>query len=180
MNTYSLSVAGVTRNLNKIQITPNLTIASFVMLGDTQLIEACSSFLYQKIKNLKIDYLISPEAKSIPLVHSLAVLLNLDYIVIRKSVKGYMNNPIKIKVNSITTIGEQEFVLDGVDADKIRNKRIVIVDDVVSTGGSINATKALLNQLNCNIIAECAVLLEEAGYDNKNLIYLEKLPIWRS
>ena len=102
--TYTLHVAGLTRELKKVRVAPNLRIASFVMLGDTRLIERCADALYEEIKKLgTIEMLVCPEAKGIPLTHALAVRMGVDYVVARKSVKGYMEHPIIAEVKSITT-----------------------------------------------------------------------------
>ncbi len=182
METYSLNVAGLQRELPKVKINDELAIASFVMFGDTQLIEACAEaiILHTDFPSVKdIDILCSPEAKSIPLVHAVARRLNIDYVIARKSVKGYMSEPMVEKVQSITTIGAQTLVLDKSDVEKLEGKNICIVDDVVSTGGSIIGLENMLKKIECNIICKAAVLLEEAGYDKDDLVYLEKLPIFK-
>jgi len=126
-----------------------------------------------------IDVLICPEAKAIPLTHALARVLHLGYVVARKSVKGYMTDPMIEKVQSITTIGAQTLVLDKCDVEKLEGKKVCIVDDVVSTGGSIIGLQKMLEKINCEIVCKIAVLLEEAGYDKDDLVYLEKLPIFK-
>lgn len=180
---YELKVAGLTRKLPKVKINDELAIASFVMLGDTKLIEKCATYLtihpdFPK-NNIEIDVVVCPEAKAIPLVHCVAKILEVDYVVARKSVKGYMVDPIVEKVESITTIGEQMLVLDKPDAEKVKGKNVCIVDDVVSTGGSITSVEKLLQKAEANVVCKAAVLLEEAGYDKDDLVYLEKLPIFR-
>ncbi|MEG1641919.1 MAG: phosphoribosyltransferase family protein [Synergistaceae bacterium] len=181
METYTLNVCGLTRKLRKTPVTDELSIASFVMFGDTELVEKCADALAEKIKALgKIDYLVSPEAKGIPLTHAIAVRLNIDYVVIRKSVKAYMTNPLITDVQSITTAKKQQLVMDEPDVRKLDGKRVCIVDDVVSTGGSLKSVETLLSQINCTVAAKVAVLLEEAGYDGKDLIYLERLPIFKT
>ena len=182
METYTLNVAGLQRELPKVKINDELAIASFVMFGDTQLIEVCAEAIILHIDFPavnEIDILCSPEAKSIPLVHAVARRLNVDYVIARKSVKGYMSEPMVEKVQSITTIGAQTLVLDKSDVEKLEGKNICIVDDVVSTGGSIIGLENMLKKIECNIICKAAVLLEEAGYDKDDLVYLEKLPIFK-
>jgi len=191
METYTLNVAGLQRELPKVKIHDELAIASFVMFGDTELIEACAEaiILHPDFPALnEIDILCSPEAKSIPLVHAIARRLSINYVIARKSVKGYMSNPVIEKVQSITTIGAQTLVLDKSDVEKLQGKRICIIDDVVSTGGSLIGLENMLKKLNhggnvasgnCEVICKAAVLLEEAGYDKDDLIYLEKLPIFK-
>ena len=179
---YELNVAGLTRKLPKVKINDELAIASFVMFGDTELIEACAEaiILHPDFAALnEIDLLCSPEAKSIPLVHAVARRLGINYVIARKSVKGYMSDPIVEKVQSITTIGAQTLVLDRCDVEKLEGKRVCIVDDVVSTGGSIVGLEKMLEKIDCEVICKAAVLLEEAGYDKDDLVYLEKLPIFK-
>ena len=179
---YELHVAGLVRKLPKVKINDELAIASFVMLGDTKLTESCALYLTNHPDFPKgdkdIDVVICPEAKAIPLVHVISRILGVDYIVARKSVKGYMVDPIVEKVESITTIGEQMLVLDKPDADKIKGKNVCIIDDVVSTGGSIISVEKLMKKAEANVVCKAAVLLEDAGYNNPDLVYLENLPIF--
>lgn len=181
-NFYKLHVAGLTRRLPKIRINDTLTIASFVMLGDTELIEKAAQGIYDHpdFPKYDIDILVCPEAKAIPLTHVLAKLIQVNYIVARKSLKSYMSNPIVEKVSSITTKGEQLLVLDGPDVENIRGRNVCIVDDVVSTGGSLKSLENLLSKVGCKVICKTAVLLEEAGYDRDDLVYLARLPIFKS
>ena len=179
---YELNVAGLVRKLPKVKINDELAIASFVMLGDTKLTESCALYLtnhpdFPKGDN-DIDVVICPEAKAIPLVHVISRILGVDYIVARKSVKGYMVDPIVEKVESITTIGEQMLVLDKPDADKIKGKNVCIIVDVVSTGGSIISVEKLMKKAEADVVCKAAVLLEDAGYNNPDLVYLENLPIF--
>ena len=181
---YELKVAGLTRKLPKVKINDGLAIASFVILGDTELIEKCAEAIilhndFPRTPLEKIDIFCSPEAKAIPLVHSIARRLEKDYVIARKSVKGYMNDPMIEKVQSITTIGAQTLVLDRCDVKKIEGKKVCIIDDVVSTGGSIIGLQNMLETIDCNIVCKATILLEEAGYDKDDLVYLEKLPIFK-
>ncbi|MDD4159499.1 MAG: phosphoribosyltransferase family protein [Synergistaceae bacterium] len=176
---YELKICGLQRNLKKVRVKPDLAIASFVMLGDTYLIEKCADALFDKMKGIKgIDMLVCPEAKGIPLTHALAVRLGIDYVVARKSIKGYMENPITSEVKSITTNEKQIIVIDETDAAKLDGKRVCVVDDVVSTGGSLRSLEDVLAKTGCTVISKAAVLLEEGGYDGEDLIYLQKLPVF--
>ena len=177
---YTLEVAGLTRALPLVEIKKGLKIASFVMLGDTKLIEHCASALYTQLQSCAFDYIVCPEAKAIPLAHSLSVRKGVDYIVLRKSVKAYMESPVAVKVNSITTTKTQDLVLNGPDADKIYGKKVCVLDDVISTGSSLTAAKKLLKKVKSEISCMCAVLLEEGGYKGTDLIYLEKLPVFKT
>ena len=179
---YELKVAGLTRKLPKVKINDELAIASFVILGDTELIEECAEaiiLLNDFPKKDEIDIFCTPEAKGIPLVHTIARRLGKDYVIARKSIKGYMDDPMIEKVQSITTIGAQTLVLDRSDVKKLEGKRVGIIDDVVSTGGSLIGLQTMLEKIDCSIVCKAAVLLEEAGYAKGDILYLEKLPIFK-
>ncbi len=182
--TYSLNICGLKRELPIIPISDTLAIASFVITGDTKLIEAAAEALLHKITlqadlNISsVDYLVCPEAKAVPLAHSMARRMGLNYIVVRKSIKAYMKNVRMVTSSAITTKGNQILVLDGRDSHLLENSRIIIVDDVISTGGSLRAIEELLTPLNCDILARAAILLEDGGYQGDDLIYLEKLPVF--
>ena len=177
---YTLHLCGITRELKKVRVAPHLTIASFVMLGDTQLIEKAADALLEKIRGLgRIDMLVCTEAKGIPLTHAIAARMGVDYVVARKSVKAYMEHPIIEETKSITTSEKQIIVIDEMDAAKLDGKRVWVVDDVVSTGGSLHSLEAVLAKTGCTVASKVAVLLEEGGYDGKDLIYLEKLPVFK-
>ena len=175
---YTLKVAGIERELKKVRVAPGLVIASFVMLGDTELVERCADALLPKMPREELDLLVCLEAKGIPLTHALARRLSLDYVTVRKSVKSYMDNPLVVEVQSITTAGTQLLVMDGVDRSKVEGKRICVVDDVVSTGGSLRSVERLLAEAGAEVVAKTAVLLEEGGYDGQDLVYLERLPVF--
>jgi adenine phosphoribosyltransferase len=179
---YELNVVGLTRKLPKVKINDELAIASFVILGDTKLIEECAEaiILHKDFpKKDEIDIFCTPEAKGIPLVHTVARRFDKDYVIARKSVKGYMNNPMIEKVQSITTIGAQILVLDNSDVKKLEGKNVCIIDDVVSTGGSLIGLQAMLEKIDCKIVCKATILLEEAGYNKGDILYLEKLPIFK-
>ena len=181
METYTLNVAGLQRELPKVKIHDELAIASFVMFGDTELVEACAEaiILHPDFPPVNdIDILCCPEAKAIPLIHAVARRLNKNYVVARKSIKGYMTKPVVEKVQSITTIGAQTLVLDECDLENLNDQRICIIDDVVSTGGSLIGLEKMLNKYG-TIVCKATVLLEEAGYDKDDLVYLERLPIFK-
>jgi adenine phosphoribosyltransferase len=182
LKTYTLRIAGLERMLPIINVAPGLSIASFVMLGDTALIEAIAESLYRhaSFPRENIEMLVCPEAKAIPLTHALAVRLGLDYVVLRKTQKSYMKDCLVEKTKSITTSGEQQLVLDGPDKAKLHGKRVCIVDDVVSTGGSLKAIENLLAKIDCTVVSKVAALQEEGGYDGEDILYLEKLPVFRA
>jgi len=175
---YELEVAGLKRRLPVVKVGENLWIASFVMLGDVQLNNICGAALAAEIMNYDCDILVGPEAKVLPLLQVMATFLgHLTYVVCRKSIKAYMENPLIVSTRSITTTDAQKLVLDGVDVEKVRGRRVAIVDDVVSTGGSINAVEELILQAGGEVVCRAAVLKEGDSYQ-KDLIYLGKLPVF--
>ena len=175
--TYELHIAGLTRQLTLHRVSEHLSIAGFIMLGDTELVEECAKALVEKLPK-DLDFLVCPEAKAIPLTHAMARIMGIDYIVIRKSVKVYMDNPLIADVKSITTAQQQHLVMDSADVKKLYGKRVAIVDDVVSTGGSLHAVEEILSRTACKVVAIVAPLLEEGGYDGHDVVYLERLPVF--
>ncbi len=182
METYTLKVGSLVRQLPVVPVASGLSIASFVMLGDTELIETTARLLvnHPRFPRNETDILVCPEAKAIPLTHVMACLLGINYVVVRKAVKTYMRDPLVETVTSITTTGRQKLVLDGPDAVSLENRKVCIVDAVVSTGGSLLSLEKLLEKAGCRVIAKAAVLLEEAGYAEDGLIYIEKLPVFKT
>ena len=175
--TYSIEVAGVTRELPIIQISDNLSIASFVILGDTEIVCAAAPEIVNRLPD--IDILITAEAKGIPLVFEISRLLKMKkYIVARKSIKPYMNSPIIDEVVSITTQKKQLLCLDEQDAEYIKGKRVGIIDDVISTGESIQAIERLVESAGGIVAAKAAILAEGEAADRKDIIFLEYLPLF--
>jgi adenine phosphoribosyltransferase len=182
---YEITVVGLRRRLPIVQVTDSLWIAAFVLWGDVELTNACAREIAARLRSYTFDYLVSLEAKALPLVHMVATYLSdpeagryCPYVVCRKSTKNYMKNPITVQVKSITTASLQSLVLDGAEADRLRGRRVAVVDDVVSTGGSMRAVEELLRHVDAEIVARATVLLEEGGYHNPDLIYLATLPIF--
>lgn len=176
-NSYELNVCGIKRNLPIIKISEDLAIASFVILGDTELIVNVAPQIAKKLP--EVDILVTAEAKGIPLVYEISKLLNMkEYIIARKNIKPYMNNPITDEVVSITTQKEQTLCLDGSDAEKIMGKRVAIIDDVISTGESLSAIERLVEKAGGIITAKAAILAEGDAADRTDIIFLEKLPLF--
>ncbi|MCI1965996.1 MAG: adenine phosphoribosyltransferase [Oscillospiraceae bacterium] len=176
-DTYELHVAGLTRTLPIIRITDSLSIASFVILGDAELVLHAAAELSKKVP--KVDYLVTAEAKGIPLVQELARILGMNrYFVARKSIKPYMADPVVTEVYSITTQAKQILCLDKEESALIRGKRILIVDDVISTGDSIKAMEALVKKAGGIVAGKAAILAEGDSAKRSDIIYLEKLPVF--
>ena len=175
---YTMNVAGLQRDLPICPVNENLYIAGFVIFGDPELTECCARELLKKAP--AYDYIITAEAKGIPLAHEMARQAgDARYILARKGPKLYMQDIVSVTVNSITTAKEQKLYLDGADAKLIRGKRVLIVDDVISTGESLKALEALVEYAGGNICGRMAILAEGDAQDRKDLIYLEKLPLFK-
>lgn len=174
--TYTISLCGLKRELPILPISPTLSIASFVILGDTELVGKTAPALLKKLP--PFDILITAEAKGIPLACEMARLLNQNYVIARKSIKGYMDDPLTIKVNSITTQKEQMLCLDGKDARTIKGKRIALIDDVISTGESIAALEQLVTAAGGIIAVKAAILAEGDAAKRTDIIYLQELPLF--
>lgn len=176
---YDIDLAGRVEKLQIAQVTPTLHIASFVLLGDTELTNYCSKVLAERIKDVDFDYIVCPEAKVLPLAQSICTYLGeREFVVFRKGVKAYMLNAIETQVKSITTNEIQKMVVDGRDADKIRGKKVLLLDDVVSTGGTFHAMEALLSQLDSQIVGYAAVLKEGTDFVSDKLHYIRDLPLF--
>ncbi|MGE5484841.1 MAG: phosphoribosyltransferase family protein [Ignavibacteriales bacterium] len=175
---YDIEVCGLKRRLPVIQVGDNLWIASFVMMGDAQLINVCAGGLAPKLAAADFDLMLGPEAKVVSLLQALATILgHKRYVVCRKSVKAYMQNPLVVEVESITTKGVQKLVLDGVDVERVKGKRIAIVDDVVSTGGTLDGVEELIRRAGGQVACRVAVV-KEGDFFKEDLIYLEPLPVF--
>lgn len=174
--TYNLEIAGLTRELPIIPINEEISIASFVILGDTELVCKVAPLLIEKLP--PFDVLVTAEAKGIPLAFEISRILGMNYIVARKSVKAYMDNPITEEVNSITTQKTQIVCLDGDDVEQVKGKRIVIVDDVISTGESVAAVERLINKAGGEVVAKIAILAEGDAAKRPDIIFLEELPVF--
>ena len=175
MKTYTLHVAGLTRELPIIKLSYDLSIASFVILGDTEIVRKTAPIIAKKLP--EVDFIVTAEAKGIPLAYEISRILNLnEYIVARKSIKAYMEEPIEIEVNSITTTNFQKLYLNNQDAKKIKGKRIALVDDVISTGQSLKALERLVEKAGGKVLAKAAILAEGDAKDRKDIVFLEALP----
>ena len=173
---YTMTIAGCERQLPRCPINDKLDIAGFIIFGDVELTVAAVAELLKKLPDF--DYIVTPEAKSIPLAYEMSRQSGKKYFVVRKKAKLYMQNPVTVNVRSITTDAVQTLILDGADGEQIRGKRVVILDDVISTGESLRAVEELVAQFDCDVVAKAAVLAEGDAAERKDIVFLEKLPLF--
>lgn len=177
--THSMTIAGLKRELPICRVNDDLYIGAFVIFGDVELTRACAKELLRKAP--EYDYIITAESKGIPLAYEMASQRNdKKWLLARKGVKVYMQNVFGVEVRSITTDHVQKLYLDGADAELMKGKRILIVDDVISTGESLSALEKLVEEAGGNIVGRMAVLAEGEAQDRADIIYLEKLPVFNS
>ena len=174
---HRMTIAGLERDLPICPVNENLSIAGFVIFGDPELTVACARELLKRAP--EYDYIITAEAKGIPLAHEMARQAgDTKYILARKAPKLYMRDLFEVSVHSITTAREQKLYLDGADAQMMKGKRILVVDDVISTGESLAALEVLVEKAGGIICGRMAILAEGDAQDREDLIYLEKLPLF--
>ncbi len=174
---YEIDIQGLKRKLKLFKVSDKLAIAALIILGDVEICSHCAGLLKDLLP--PVDVLITAEAKGIPLVHELARVMGLPrYIVVRKSKKTYMDNPLTVDVESITTLGTQKLYLPREDLDLIQGKRVAIVDDVISTGESLKSLEHLVEQAGGQIVAKAAILAEGDAANRDDIIFLEKLPLF--
>lgn len=178
---YSIEVAGVKRDLPIYKVSDDVCIAAFIILGDTELTEACARELLTKVSADSYDYMLTAEAKSIPLIHEMARQSGAEtYIVARKGVKAYMPDPIFVEDESITTAGKQKLYLGADDVALIQGKRILLVDDVVSTGGTLHAMETLVQMAGGTVTGRLTVLAEGDARNREDIQYLASLPLFHA
>ena len=177
MKYYRMNIAGLMRDLPLCPLNDKLSIGAFVIFGDPELTVACARELLMRAP--EYDYLLTAEAKGIPLIHEMARQHgDSTYMLARKAPKLYMTGVMEVKVRSITTAAEQKLYIDTADAEKMRGKRILIVDDVISTGESLRAIETLVNQAGGIICGKMCILAEGDAQNRDDLVYLEKLPLF--
>lgn len=174
--TYTLNVAGLTRELPICPVNEHLDIAAFIMLGDVELTVRTAEELLKKVP--EFDVLLTAEAKGIPIAHEMSRQSGKPYITARKGKKLYMEEPIVIEDKSITTAAVQTLVIDRPELDSLNGKRLLIVDDVISTGGSLHALETLAQHSTCSIVACASVLAEGDAAERDDIIFLETLPLF--
>ena len=173
---YTMKIAGLERNLEMFPVSDKLSIAAFIIFGDVELTEkGCAELLK---KTPEFDVIITPEAKSIPIAYEMSRQSKKPYVIARKGVKVYMRNPLKVAVKSITTQHEQNLYLGESEVNMLKGKRVLIVDDVISTGESLLAVRKLVKDAGGIEAATCAFLAEGDAADRTDIIFLEKLPLF--
>lgn len=177
-NTYPIEIAGIYRELSLIEVQPGLRIAVLNILGDTELVQACATALAQKINEIEYDVLVTAEAKSIPLAHALAVETGKPYIVLRKVYRQYMGDTIHAETVSITTGRPQSLYLDEKDHQLIAGKKVILLDDVISTGSTLEGMKQIVQKADGAVAAEAAILTEGDQARWEHIVSLGHLPLF--
>jgi adenine phosphoribosyltransferase len=176
--TYAVEIAGLKRNLRLFEIKPGLKIAILNILGDTELVQASAKELAQKLKDIDYDLLVTAEAKSIPLAHALSVETKKPYVVLRKTYKPYMGDALKAETLSITTGQPQTLILDEKDIQLMKGKKVVIVDDVISTGSTLQGMRMVLDKAGASVAGEAAIFTEGDRAQWMHIIALGHLPLF--
>lgn len=176
--TYPVEIAGLKRDLRLFQVAPGLRIAILNILGDTELVQACGKALAQKLQAVEYEVLVTAEAKSIPLAYALSVETKKPYIVLRKAYKPYMGDALQAETLSITTGQPQTLILDEKDRDLVQGKRVVIIDDVISTGSTLQGMRMIMEKAGAVVAAETAIMTEGEKSQWLKIIALGHLPLF--
>ena len=174
---YEMTIAGLKRQLPLFKVAEDLYIGAFIMFGDVEITEASAKELLKRVP--EFDILCTAEAKSIPLAYEMARQAGQnDYVIARKGIKVYMDDILSTDVNSITTAHTQKLYIGGDEAAKMRGKRVLVIDDVISTGESLRAIEELVLSAGGEVVGRAAVLAEGAATERDDIIFLEKLPLF--
>jgi adenine phosphoribosyltransferase len=176
--THTVEVAGLKRNLRLFEIKPGLKIAILNILGDTEFVQVCAGELAKKLKDTQYDLLVTAEAKSIPLAYALSVETKKPYVVLRKTYKPYMGDALRAETLSITTGQPQVLILDEKDVELMKGKKVVIVDDVISTGSTLQGMRMVLDKAGASVAAEAAIFTEGDRAQWMHIISLGHLPLF--
>jgi adenine phosphoribosyltransferase len=176
--TYAIKIAGVERELRLFEIKPGLKIAILNILGDTELVQACARELSRKLRDIKFDVLVTAEAKSIPLAYALSVETKKPFVVLRKTYKPYMGEVLQAETLSITTGQPQTLILDEKDRELMKGKKVVILDDVISTGSTLQGMRILMEKAGADVVAEAAILTEGERAKWEHILALGHLPLF--
>jgi adenine phosphoribosyltransferase len=176
--TYPIEIAGLKRDLRLFEVAPGLRIAILNILGDTELVQACAKELGAKLESIDYQVLVTAEAKSIPLAYALSVVTKKPYIILRKTYKPYMGDVIQAETLSITTGQSQTLILDEKDRKLVRGKQVVILDDVISTGSTLQGMRMIIEKAGGTVAAEAAILTEGDRAKWMHIIALGHLPLF--
>lgn len=172
---YKVDIAGLERDLLRCPINDKLDIAAFILFGDVEVTVHSAEKLLEKLP--EFDYIVTPEAKSIPLAYELSRQSGKKYFVARKKAKLYMKEPVTVNVRSITTESMQTLIMDSLEGEQIRGKRVVIVDDVISTGESLKAVEELCAKFDADVVAKACVLAEGDAAERDDIVFLGVIPL---
>lgn len=172
---YKVNIAGMERDLLRCPINDKLDIAAFILFGDVEITVHSAAELLKRLP--EFDYIVTPEAKSIPLAYEMSRQSGKKYFVARKKPKLYMKDPVAVNVRSITTESVQTLIMDGIEGKQIRGKKVVILDDVISTGESLKAVEELCAKFDANVVAKAAVLAEGDAAERDDIIFLGEIPL---
>lgn len=178
--TYHIEIAGIPRDLRLFEIKPGLKIAILNILGDTELVQAAAKALARELKAIDFDILVTAEAKSIPLAYALAVEAKKPYIVLRKAYKPYMGAALIAETLSITTGEPQTLIMDEKDQELVRGRKVILVDDVISTGSTLQGMKMIMEKAGAQVVREAAILTEGERAMWNHIIALGHLPLFTS
>ncbi len=176
--TYPIEIAGLKRELRLFQIKPGLRIAILNILGDTELVQACARELSAKLKGVSFDVLVTAEAKSIPLAYALSVEMKKKYVILRKTYKPYMGDALRAETLSITTGQPQVLILDEKDRELMKGKKVLVVDDVISTGSTLQGMRMVIEKAGATVVKEAAILTEGERSKWEDIVSLGHLPLF--
>ncbi len=176
--TYSIEIAGLKRDLRLFEIKPGLRIAILNILGDTELVQACARELARQLKDIKFDVLVTAEAKSIPLAYALSAEMKKPYVILRKTYKPYMGDALRAETLSITTGQPQTLILDEKDRELMKGRNVLIVDDVISTGSTLQGMRMVIEKAGASIVKEAAILTEGERSKWEMIVSLGHLPLF--
>lgn len=177
-NVHTITIAGVTRDLPLFEIKPGVRIAILNILGDTELVEAAAKALAEQLRSHDLELLVTAEAKAIPIAHALSVVMKIPYVVLRKTYKVYMGEALRSETLSITTGEPQTLILDEKDRAIVKGKRVALIDDVISTGSTLQGMRLLMQKAGAHIEVEAAILTEGDRATWQNIVALGHLPVW--
>ena len=180
--TFTVDVAGITRELPLFEVAPGVRIAILNILGDTELVHAAAKALSERVADVDADVLVTAETKSIPLVHELSARLDVPYVVLRKQYRPYMGDALEVETHSITTSVPQTLYLDEKDRRLLKGKRVALVDDVISTGSTLEAMRQVVKEAGGTTVAEAAIFTEgdKAQWQEQAIIAVGHLPVFTS